>query len=276
MRKLVLILTIFFTGFLTGCSEEIPEVQDPELKEILPEDLITMDILDEYMERLDVQYVDLRNLDAKFRSGYIKHFETIPFFDYLDNRAFDRGGSYEFHPDQILNEALLRITFDEDKAIFLYADGCVRSAYLKDVLNYIGYERVYVLGGYYEYDGAYNILGDGYFDLGNSAYLVHVSDDGTVYSLGVRFDMAKAIIDIRIDIVDSFGVSLRSTGYSEDVDYNEQLTILEDFILDQYTTMYRAYTRMSDPEINEYDEIEGYTMGFDDELLALFMKLNMN
>ena len=272
MRKIVLTLTMFLPVFLSACTEEIPEVQEPEFKEILPEDLITMDILDEYMERLDVQYVDLRNMEAKFRSGYIDGFELIPFFDYLDNRAFIRDGGYDFTPDQIIDENLLRSLFDEDKAIFLYADGCIRSNYIKEVLHHLGYERVYVLGGYYEYNGGYNILGDGLFELGSSDYLSLLLGDGTEYHISVRYEMSRIITDIRIDITDASGISYRSPDYSE-INYNEQLTILENYIVADFITVYDLYQLISSSESNSYHQIEGYTLGYDENLLALFYKL---
>lgn len=272
MKKLVLIQTIFFMLFLTGCETEIPVENEPELIEIRPDELITMDILDNYMERLDVQYVDLRNMEAKFRSGYIDGFELIPFFDYLDNRAFIRDGGYDFTPDQITDEHLLRSFFHQEKAIFLYADGCIRSNYLKDVLHHLGYERVYVLGGYYEYDGNYNILGDGLFELGSSDYLSLILEDGTEYHISVRYEMSRVITDIRIDITDPDGVSYRSTGYSE-INYNQQLTILEDYIISDLITIYDLYHLISSDEMNSYHQIDGYTLGYDDNLLTLFYKI---
>ena len=261
---------IIFILLLSGCSTTSQDNEEPLLKEIKPDDLITMELLDDYMNRPDVQYIDLRNMDAKFRSGYIKDFESIPFFDYLDNRLFVRYGTYEFNPDQIQNEELIRAMFDEDKAIFLYAAGCVRSAYVREVLLYLGYERVYVLGGYYEYEGEHKVLGDGSFDLGNSEYRIHVASDGTTYRLGVTYEITKAIMDIRIDIISPEGISYRSENFSSEINYNEQLTILENYIESQYTNLYTIHEFLSNETPDHYDTIEDYTLGFSDDLVSLF------
>ncbi len=272
MKKILLLQLVLFSVLLTGCKEKYPLEEEPELIEINSEDFITMDMLDQYMERSDVQYVDLRNIDAKFNSGYIRFFESIPFFEYLDNRAFVRNGTYEFNADQIINEHIIKGIFDKEKAIFLYADGCVRSGYLRDVLYHLGYERVYILGGFYEYEGEYKVLGDGSFNLGTSSYLVHVANDGITYRLGATYDMTKSIIGLRIDIVDSDGISMRSENYSNTVNYNEQLTILEDYIVSQYTNLYTVHSYLSDDILDNYDDIDGYSLGFDQDLIALFGK----
>jgi len=140
IKKLQILLlgSVLILG-LTGCAKD-------DILEITPDTLITMENLDLYMYRDDVQYVDLRNFEASFHTGYIDGFERIPFFDFLDFRAFNRGRTYEFKPDQLLDTNLLSRLFKPEKAIFLYADGCIRSGYVKDALNYLGYERVYVIG----------------------------------------------------------------------------------------------------------------------------------
>lgn len=268
MKKVVLILTILTSFFLVSCKAKNTDNIEAEIIEIKPDDLITMEILDDYMGRTDVQYVDLRNMEAKFRSGYIKGFELIPFFDYLDNRVFLRNNSYDFSGDQIINEELIRMYFDQDKAIFLYADGCIRSNYIKEVLNHLGYDRVYVLGGYYEYTGQYNVLGDGLFTLGSSEYVSTVSDNGTEYHISVKYDMGRLITDIRIDIVDPTGLS-----YRNDESINNQLTIIENFIISDMISIYDLYHLISVDDGNSYHSIEGYEFGYSEDLIALFFIL---
>lgn len=269
MKKIVPILTILLTFFTSSCTPQNEENNDPKNIEIQPNDLITMEILDNYMGRTDVQYVDLRNMEAKFRSGYIKGFELIPFFDYLDNRAFLRDGGYDFSADQIINEELIRMYFDPEKAIFLYADGCIRSNYVKDVLYYLGYERVYVLGGYYEYNGVYNVLGDGLYQLGSSDYATILLEDGTEYHISVKYEMSRLITDIRIDIIDPQGVSYRSPNY-DSINYNEQLTILEDYIISDLITVYDLYQELSDQNNRYYDQIDGYLLDNDEHIRSIF------
>ena len=258
---------------VVGCDEDDPK----ERVEILPEDEITMEILDDYMFREDVQYVDLRNFDSRFLSGYIDSFEMIPFFDYLDYRVFDRGDTYEFNVDQLLDSNELERLFDREKAIFLYADGCIRSGYLKDVLNHLGYERVYVLGGYYEYQGEHKVLGTGNYVYGNTFYSSYFSlTSGYQYIMYGTHDLGKKITFIRFDIIDDEGITLRGESYSEITDYNTQLTILESFIISDIVTMNELYSEVSNLDESIYSSIPSFTMGFNDDLVSLIETLNIN
>ncbi len=264
LYKLISMLTILI--FLAGCDTEKQE----DLTDILPEDLITMEILDNYMFRDDVQYVDLRNFDAKFQSGYIDTFELIPFFDYLDNRAFDRNDGYDFSPDQLLDSSLLEHLFVKDKAIFLYADGCIRSGYLKDALNHLGYERVYVIGGFFEYEGQYRILGSGNYSIGDTFYETYIDNStGDTYYIYGTFDMGRKITSIRFDIVDNSGNTLRSEGYSDDVDYNSNLILLEEFIVSDTLTFNELYDSITNTANPLYSKIVGFEEEYFTEIANL-------
>ena len=264
---IVPLLIVFF--LLTACDDT-----EEEIDEILADDLITMENVDEYMFRDDVQYVDLRNYEQRFRAGFIYSFEIIPFFDYLDYRAFDRGDIYEFNPDQILSEMELERLFDRDKAIFLYADGCIRSGYLKDVLNYLGYERVFVLGGFYEYTGENMVYGDGYYTIGDTFYNKYIDEinDVTYYVYG-EFDMGRKIYEIRFDIIDANNISLRSQNYDISVDYNEQLTILENYVISDLVTMNELNDSLQDLNNNYYGDILLNTLEINDGITELIFEL---
>ena len=265
MRRLTALLSVLLLVLiLTSCEEE------PEVLIITAESEITMENLDDYMNRDDVQYVDLRNFNDIYLSGYIKGFENIPFFDYLDYRAFDRDGVYDFSPDQIINEREINRLFEEDKAIFLYADGCIRSGYVKDVLNYLGYERVFVLGGFYEYQGEYLVIGTGDFTFGNTFYGEYVDEsNGYTYFVSGNVDVAHNIKSVRFDIATATGESLRNGEIVNGYNYNNELTSLEEFILEQGGNWNQHYARILDLETSGYDQIEGYTLGFPDSLMAL-------
>lgn len=270
MRKIsIIMIAIIMTFLLTSCREK-----EPELIEIHPDDIITMFELDDYMFRDDVQYVDLRNYDAPFKSGFIYSFELIPFFDYLDYRAFDRSNTYEFEPSQILNENELYRLFDKDKAIFLYADGCVRSGYLRDVLYYLGYERVYVLGGFGDYEGEYKVLGDGVYTIGNTYYTTYYDEETEyTYHMFGYLDMDKMIRSIRIDIIDKDNISLRSPNYDETINYDEQLTILEEYIVQDVINFNELFKIIDSESPHQYESIPGYTLGITSGLKATFEKL---
>lgn len=268
-KKYIIFSTILLTIFLTSCAEKPIEITP-----INPEDTIIMEELDEFMFRDDVQYVDLRNYQSSFRSGFIYSFEQIPFFDYLDNRVFDRDNTYDFEPSQLLDEEGLTRLFDKDKAILLFADGCIRSGYLKDALNYLGYERVYVLGGFYEYQGEYKIFGDGEYEIGSTFYS-KFTDQETLYEYHIygTFEMDKSITGIRIDILDETGISLRTMIDEDDINYDQQLTILEDFMKFNIVTFTSFKEMYLETPIENQVEIPGYTLGFTDALKATIIKL---
>lgn len=217
MKKLVmfsLCLVSIFT--LASCQEK--EI------EITAESEITMENLDLFLFRNDVQYVDLRNFESVFKYGYIEGFINIPFFDYLDYRAFNRGRTYEFNPDQLLDTSLLEKLFDREKAIFLYADGCIRSGYIKDALNYLGYERVFVLGGYYDYLGENVITGSGFYSIGNTFYTSYTNPTTlNRYVMYGDYDVANNISYVKFDILDENDISIRLNL----TELDSQLTIIE-------------------------------------------------
>lgn len=265
MSRITRVLTLLLLGLLlAGCkgSDEPPKIES--------DSFITMLNLDDYLFRDDVQYVDLRNFSARFNAGYIEGFEQIPFFDYLDYRVFERNDSFDFDPDQLIAEAELERLFDRDKAIFLHADGCIRSAYVAEALLHIGYERVFVLGGFYEYTGNHLVLGLGDYHMGDVFYQHHTSPTtGITYLMYGEFNMGRKILTIRFDLLDSEGVSLRSPDYDPLINYDEQLTILEDFIVSDLVTFTDLLDRMNHPQGSGYDAIDGYDFGFPEDLLAL-------
>lgn len=237
--------------FMVGCVRNYDEII-----EIKSDDLITMESLDEYMFRDDVQYIDLRNFESRFLSGFIYSFEVIPFFDYLDYRAFNRNNTYEFDPSQIINEEEIFRLFDKNKAIFLYADGCIRSGYVRDVLAYLEYDKVFVLGGYFEYNGEYKVLGDGMYNFGDTFYNSYYDEisDLTYITYG-EFDMSRKIINIRFDIIDTDNLSVRDTLYIDSISTNNELTKLENYIEYDLVTFTELYNSLSFLEDSGYDSI---------------------
>ena len=269
MKKITLILVLIQTTFMLSCTQKNEEITD-----IKTDDLITMENLDEYMFRDDVQYVDLRNFEARFADGFIYSFEVIPFFDYLDNRAFIRNDGYNFQPEQLLSENEFLRLFDKNKSIFLYADGCIRSGYIKDILNYLGYEKVFVLGGYFEYDGEHKVLGDDYFKFGNSfSNRYYNSDTELTYYIYGGFNMDRKINSVRFDIVDKYGVSLRTPNYSEDFDYNYQFKNLEDYIKSDIVTFKELKYSFHDDQNENYKSLLNFDRLIFDDLMLLIEPL---
>ena len=113
MKKLLIFIAVLTLSFtLTACGD------DNELP-----DEITMDMVDDYLGRDDVQYVDLRNLDERMKAGYIEGFEVIPYFDYLKYQGIlvDANGGWVFDTGEIGTggQAALEQMFNKDKTIFL-------------------------------------------------------------------------------------------------------------------------------------------------------------
>lgn len=271
MKKVIyLFILLGLSHLLIGCVRTINE---DILTPLNGDEIIDMSNVDNYMFRDDIQYVDLRNFEDRFASGYIDSFESIPFFDYLDNLAFYRNDTFEFSDDQLLNENELLRLFDIDKAIFLYADGCIRSGYVKDALLHLGYEKVYVLGGYYEYTGQYKVLGDGSFNFNDGFYAKFESETNSyVYYLFGTTDSTKKITDIRIDIIDENGQTVRGFEYDDLIDYNQQLQILENYIINDKVTIYQLILELNDTLNSPYYNIENYTLDIYEELLKLTAK----
>jgi len=273
LKKYLFLSSLFIITILVGCKGNTGD----NLPEIYADDLITMENLDDYMFRDDVQYVDLRNYEAVFHSGFIYSFEIIPFFDYLDYRAFDRNDTYEFEPDQLLDPDFLESIFDRDKSIFFYADGCIRGGYLKDILNYLGYEKVFVIGGFYEYKGEYKVLGDGSFTLGDTFYNYHYDDENKLhfYTYGT-FDMGRKIISIRFDVLDEFNVSLRSPEYDIDNPYDAQFSLLEDHIYSDGVTMNELYFSLTNLLQSGYNEVTDFNVLVFNGIVELIYELKAN
>ena len=251
MRKIILKIVLIQTIFMVGCVRN-----NEEIIEIKSDDIITMENLDDYMFRDDVQYVDLRNFESRFLSGFIYSFEVIPFFDYLDYRAFDRNDTYIFSPDQIINEQEILRLFDKDRTIFLYADGCIRSGYIKDVLSYLEYENVFVLGGYFEYDGEYKVLGDGNYDFGDTFYNSYYDETYDItYLVYGKLDMGRKIIEIRFDIISEDNSSVRNIYMNNFILVDTVLTELEEYIVYDLVTFTELYNSLNDLEASEYDSI---------------------
>jgi rhodanese-related sulfurtransferase len=120
-----------------------------------------MDNLDDYIMESSIQKVDVRGQEERIANGYVDYFQVIPLFEYLAVNAIDLSQGYDrFRPSDIKNEALIRALFDEEAtAIVIMCNSGARSGYVVAVLEHLGYENVYNLGGYRSYQGAYYIGG---------------------------------------------------------------------------------------------------------------------
>jgi len=184
MKKLFLFVTLLALPFLlVACSSDTetdPIVDNTDNGEIttgdeqeqtdeiepLPEDL-NMNNIDEYLDRPNTQYVDLRNFDDKMSGGWIDGFHIIPFFDYLEyeNILVRNGASWTFEDDNIKSSRALENIFDIDKDIILICAAGTRAGYVRDALLSLGYENVWNAGGLKDYTGDSKIFGDGEYTI---------------------------------------------------------------------------------------------------------------
>jgi len=141
--KKILLLVLFI--FLAGC-------ESPAYR---------MDNLDDYIMDPTIQKVDVRGQAERIANGYVDNFQSIGLFEVLDGNAIDLSSGYDrFRPSDILDEAMIRRLFNEEAtAIVIMCNSGARSGYMVAVLEHLGYENVYNLGGYRAYQGAYYIRG---------------------------------------------------------------------------------------------------------------------
>lgn len=126
----------------------------------LPEE-VTMENVDNVLERPGAKYVDLRNVEDKYTGGYIDGFEIVSFFEYLEDNALVRNNGWEFSEEDIVDAGILENIFGaKDREIFVMCGSGTRSGYIKDALESIGYEEVHNAGGIRDYQGDNKIFGD--------------------------------------------------------------------------------------------------------------------
>lgn len=141
MKKL---LSIILVVFLVAC-EQAP---------------YRMDNLDDYILEPNIQKVDVRGQEERLANGYVDRFQSIALVELLGQNAIDLSNGYNFEPEDILNEAFIRALFDEEaEAIVIMCNSGTRSRYMVRVLEHLGYDNVYNLGAYTDYNGAYFING---------------------------------------------------------------------------------------------------------------------
>lgn len=118
---------------------------------------VTMENLDSLLGRKDIQYVDLREYGSKWMYGYIQGFEVVPFQGILERYdVLKRTDGWVFEFGAIKDQATLVEIFDINKSIFLMCDDGNKSLFVKDALDAIGYQNVYVIGKYQDYHGSFN------------------------------------------------------------------------------------------------------------------------
>ncbi|MFV0518747.1 MAG: rhodanese-like domain-containing protein [Lachnospirales bacterium] len=142
----------------------IPSDEVPSL------DGVTVDMsnIDNYLDRPNARYIDVRNFEDMFNAGYIYGFEVVPFFQYLENRALVRNDEWNYSSEDLIDpEYLTNIFGPLDTEIFIMCAAGTRAEYVKLALEEVGYTNVHNIGGFKNYNGNNKVIGDGEFVIAN-------------------------------------------------------------------------------------------------------------
>ena len=157
----------------------LPEVTGGQRGELGIDKNINESTIDEYLNRPDSVYRDMRMLDDpatyeniggdRFLSGYIKGFEVVP-LPYLipvDGLPQEVGKTYSgltlfdideegnYYPVYEESMSILESLFPKDKVIFLMCGGGGYAGMTKAFLVSLGWDetKIYNIGGFWYYDG---------------------------------------------------------------------------------------------------------------------------
>lgn len=160
MKKILSLFVVAIVAItLFGCATA--PAAGPQLS---PGDEVTMANIDEYLPVENARFIDFRNYDDAMRAGYIAGFELVPFFTYLEDRALVRHDGWNFRPENITpegEEILLRLFGPKDQVLVGICRLGLRSGYVFEALEYLGWTNLYNAGGYDDYEGRFLVEGDG-------------------------------------------------------------------------------------------------------------------
>ena len=177
----------------------LPEVTGGERGQLGIDKNINESNIDEYLNRSDSVYRDMRMLDDpakyeniggdRFLSGYIKGFEVVPLpylipvtglpdevgktYNGKTLFSIDKDGNYVPNYDESMS--IIEELFPKDKVIFLMCGGGGYAGMTKTFLVSLGWDetKIYNTGGYWYYDGKNNVevtKVDGVYDFSNVPY----------------------------------------------------------------------------------------------------------
>ncbi len=128
----------------------------------LPPAGVTMDNIDEHLNRPGAKYVDFRNAIQYYTDGYIDGFMTKSFFEFIEGQEIVvRSNGWNFSASDVKDDFMLEELFgDQDREIFLMCLSGARSGYMKQALESIGYTNVHNVGGIQDYTGVNRVAGD--------------------------------------------------------------------------------------------------------------------
>lgn len=189
-KLLMLCLTFILCSSLCGCfNNKLKKLPNPEVTEGVRGELgidknINEKTIDEYLNREDSVYLDMRMLvdvanyekigGDSYISGFVKGFEVIPYpllaptsglpeqvgEGYNGKTLFtiNDQGEYIANYDESLE--ILEYYFPKDKNIFLMCGGGGYAGMTKTMLVALGWDenKIYNVGGYWYYEGKNNVM----------------------------------------------------------------------------------------------------------------------
>lgn len=185
MKRILIVLTLLL--FVCGCSElkDLPKpvVSEGARGELGIDKNINESNIDEYLNREDSVYRDMRMLEDaaeyeniggdSYLSGFVKGFEVVPFplIVNVNGLPEEVGNTYNGETLYTLTEdgkyvanyeeskEFLEYFFPKDKNIFLMCGGGGYAGMMKNMLVALGWdeEKIYNVGGYWYYKGKNNV-----------------------------------------------------------------------------------------------------------------------
>ena len=196
---IILIIGAFLLGRLvfpeTSKNLPKPELAEGQRGELGIDKNINEATIDNYLNRTDAVYIDLRMLkdpgnyeaiggDA-YLSGFVMGFEVVP-FPYIVNVEGlppEVGETYrgetlftqedgQYLPNYVESMDILKALFPQDKVLFLMCGGGGYSGMMKQMLVALGWDagKIYDVGGYWFYDGNNNVEVKRILDDGSVVY----------------------------------------------------------------------------------------------------------
>lgn len=201
--SLCIILPVLKFGYIPAAGADTFEISYPAL--LAPEVAsgerglfgidrhINEDTIDNFLDRPDVVYRDVRMLEdpANYSAidgdsnltGFIRGFEVVPYpylattsnlpaavgEGYTGPTLFTLGADGKYHANYAESFAILEALFPKNKAIFLMCGGGGYANMTKQLLLSLGWdsEKIYNVGGYWNYhgDNAINVANNSYGDV---------------------------------------------------------------------------------------------------------------
>ncbi|MGM9877879.1 MAG: hypothetical protein ACI33S_04435 [Bacilli bacterium] len=185
MKKILIVCLMLLLSF--GCTKQqqlpLPEKTDGLRGNLGIDKNINEETIDNYLGREDSVYRDMRMLKDvavyeniggdSYLSGFVRGFEVVP-YPYLTTvtglpedvgqpysgktlYSIDEDGKYIANYEESMD--ILEYLFPKDKNIFLMCGGGGYAGMTKNMLVSLGWDetKIYNVGGYWYYEGKYNV-----------------------------------------------------------------------------------------------------------------------